>query len=88
MNTSVWPFNMKEIDFNSNDGAESASGLVPVTTKHGADIEIGNTIQWNIDFLQMGVGGDTSWGRLPHPEYMISANKNYNYSSTIQPAIK
>jgi len=88
LNASVWPFNMKEIDFNSDEAIKSASGLVPVTKKHGADIKIGNTVQWNIDFLQMGVGGDTSWGRLPHPEYMISANKNYNYSFTIQPAIK
>mgnify|MGYP005989727813 CR=1 FL=1 len=85
-NTSVWPFNMKEIDFNSDDGTKSASGLVPVTTKHGADIKIGNTIQWNIDFKQMGVGGDTSWGRLVHKEYTIPANKTYTYSFTISPS--
>ena len=88
LNTSVWPFDMKEIDFNSDDGAESASGLVPVTTKHGADIKIGNTVQWNIDYLQMGVGGDTSWGRLVHPEYTIPANKNYSYSFTLTPSNK
>ena len=85
LNSSVWPFTMQEIDFNSDDGAESASGLVPVTKKHGADITIGNTIQWNIDYLQMGVGGDTSWGRLTHPEYTIPANRNYSYSFTIIP---
>ena len=88
LNSSVWPFGMKELDFKSDDAVKSASGLVPVTKKHGADIKIGKTIQWNIDYLQMGVGGDTSWGRLPHPEYMISANKSYNYSFTIQPTIK
>ncbi len=88
INASVWPFNMKELDFKSDEGAESASGLVPVTTKHGADIEIGNTVQWNIDYLQMGVGGDTSWGRLVHPEYTIPANKNYSYSFTITPKNK
>ena len=88
LSASVWPFDMKEIDFTSDEGIASASGLVPVTKNHGADIEIGATIQWNIDSLQMGVGGDTSWGRLPHPAYMISANKNYSYSFTIQPAIK
>ena len=87
LNTSVWPFDMKELDFNSDDGAESASGLVPVTTKHGADIEIGDSVQWNIDYLQMGVGGDTSWGRLVHPEYTIPAIKNYSYSFTIQTKI-
>jgi len=85
LNSSVWPFEMPEIDFNSDDAGESASGLVPVTKKHGADIKIGETIQWNIDFLQMGVGGDTSWGRLVHPEYTIPANKTYNYSFNIVP---
>ena len=85
-NASVWPFSMKELDFNSDEGGESASGLVPVTKKHGADIKIGNTIQWNIDFLQMGVGGDTSWGRLVHKEYTIPANKTHTYSFTITPS--
>jgi beta-galactosidase len=87
LNASVWPFNMQELDFSSDDGAESASGLVPVTKKHGADIKLGETIQWNIDYLQMGVGGDTSWGRLVHPEYTIPTNKNYSYSFTITPKL-
>lgn len=85
LNTSVWPFSMTELDFTSDDGAASASGLVPVTKKHGADIKIGETVQWNIDYKQMGVGGDTSWGRLVHPEYTIPANTSYSYSFTIQP---
>ncbi len=85
LNSSVWPFNMEEIDFNSADAGESASGLVPVTKKHGADIKIGKTIQWNIDMQQMGVGGDNSWGSHVHPEYTIPANKTYHYSFTIEP---
>lgn len=84
LNTSVWPFAMTELDFSSDEAGKSASGLVPVTKKHGADIKLGETIQWNIDYLQMGVGGDTSWGRLVHPEYTIPA-KAYKYSFTIQP---
>ncbi|MBJ6367801.1 glycoside hydrolase family 2 TIM barrel-domain containing protein [Snuella sedimenti] len=85
LNSSVWPFTMKEIDFIGSDAGESASGLVPVTKKHGADIKIGDTVQWNIDYLQMGVGGDTSWGRLVHPEYTIPADKSYSYSFRIEP---
>ena len=88
LNSSVWPFNMTALDFKSGDAAASASGLVPVTKKHGADIKIGNTVQWNIDYLQMGVGGDTSWGRLVHPAYTIDANKKYSYTFTIQPNTK
>ncbi len=87
LNASVWPFSMSEIDFNSKDAGESASGLVPVTKKHGADIKIGETVQWNIDYKQMGLGGDTSWGRLVHEEYSIPS-KYYKYSFTIQPSKK
>ncbi len=83
-NTSAWPFSMTELDFTSEEGAQSASGLVPVTKKHGADITLGDTVQWNIDYLQMGVGGDTSWGRLVHEEYTIPANKSYTYTVTVQ----
>ncbi|MDN3491514.1 glycoside hydrolase family 2 TIM barrel-domain containing protein [Winogradskyella bathintestinalis] len=85
LNTSVWPFNMVEIDFKNGDASESASGLVPVTKKHGTDINIGKNVQWNIDYLQMGVGGDTSWGRLVHAKYTVPANKTYKYSFTIEP---
>ena len=28
---------------------------------------------WNLDHEQMGVGGDTSWGRPVHEEYTIPA---------------
>ncbi|TLP70546.1 glycoside hydrolase family 2 TIM barrel-domain containing protein [Maribacter sp. ACAM166] len=85
LNTSVWPFVMTELDFNAEkDGAESASGLVPVTKNHGADIKIGNTVQWNIDYLQMGVGGDNSWGALVHDEYIINPQP-YTYSFILQP---
>ncbi|WP_420602262.1 glycoside hydrolase family 2 TIM barrel-domain containing protein [Flagellimonas sp.] len=84
LNSSIWPFDMAELDFSSEEGAISASGLVPVTKKHGADITLGETVQWNIDYLQMGVGGDTSWGRLVHEEYTI-APKKYKYSFVISP---
>lgn len=86
LNSSVWPFSMQELDFNSEDAGKSASGLVPVTKKHGADIKIGNTIQWNIDMMQMGVGGDTSWGRLVHDKYTIKP-KEYSYSFKITPKL-
>jgi len=87
LNTSIWPFSQEEIDFDSEkDAGESASGLVPVTKKHGAEIKTTNYFQFNIDYLQMGVGGDTSWGRKVHPEYTIPA-KDYNYSFMIQPKL-
>jgi len=87
LNGSVWPFNTSELDYvEGKDGGQSASGLVPVSTRHGAEIKSGPTIQWNIDHLQMGVGGDTSWGRLVHKEYTIPPGK-YNYSFVLVPAV-
>ena len=88
LNTSIWPFGMSELDFRSAEAQESASGLVPVTKKHGAEIKLGKTLQWNLDYLQMGLGGDTSWGRLVHPEYTIAGNRAYNYSFTIKPILE
>jgi len=85
LSCSCWPFTTSELDFEAGKkGSESASGLVPVTSKHGAHIKTGNVVQWNIDHLQMGVGGDTSWGRLVHDEYTIPA-KPYQYSFIIVP---
>ena len=87
LNCSTWPFAGSELDYvEGKDGGESASGLVPVTSRHGADIQISATVQWNIDHLQMGVGGDTSWGRLVHEEYTISP-KHYRYSFIISTAL-
>lgn len=88
LNGSIWPFSTSEIDFApGKKGSESASGLVPITSKHGVDIQEGRVVQWNIDHLQMGIGGDTSWGRLVHDEYTIPA-KNYQYSFVITPELK
>ena len=88
LSASTWPFDSEELDYEAGkDGGESASGLVPVTSKHGADIEIKNFVQWNIDHLQMGVGGDTSWGRPVHEEYTIPP-KEYRYSFKLIPRLK
>ena len=87
LNGSVWPFDVSELDFVAGkDGGKSASGLVPVTSKHGAHIMTGKMVTWNIDHLQMGVGGDTSWGRLVHEEYTIPS-KEYSYSFIIEPGV-
>lgn len=85
LNASAWPYLQSDIDFVAGkDGSASASGLVPVTTKHGAEVPMRNLVTLNIDHLQMGVGGDTSWGRLVHPQYTISA-KSYRYGFTLVP---
>lgn len=81
LNASVWPYYQSDIDFNDGDGAQSASGLVPVTTKHGAHVPMRKITTFNIDKAQMGVGGDTSWGRMVHKQYQIEPNSmRYKFS--------
>jgi beta-galactosidase len=52
--------------------------------KHPVDLVKQNFIDLNIDYNQMGVGGDDSWGAKPHPEYRLSA-KDYSYSFRFRP---
>jgi beta-galactosidase len=87
LNGSIWPFSTSELEYVAGKGGgRSASGLVPVSSRHGADIRTRETVQWNIDHRQMGVGGDTSWGRPVHREYTIPA-KEYQYSFWLVPEI-
>ncbi len=71
LQTNVWPFKLADIDFRTGDASGSASGLVPVTSNHGAEIPFRDHVTWNITHKQMGVGGDTSWGRMVHEQYRI-----------------
>ncbi len=74
LSCSVWPFTMDDLDFRPGaQGSSSASGLVPVTSRHGAELVARDLVTWNIDHRQMGVGGDTSWGRMVHEQYSIPA---------------
>ncbi|MCG9745157.1 glycoside hydrolase family 2 TIM barrel-domain containing protein [Shewanella sp. Isolate8] len=73
LQTSLWPFAQADIDFRRGDAQDSASGLVAVTRNHGAEVPQREFVTWNIDYRQMGVGGDTSWGRPVHEAYRIKA---------------
>jgi len=85
LSMSAWQLDMEDLDFVAGKkGTTSASGLVPITSKHGADLFPRNFITWNIDFKQMGLGGDTSWGRLVHEEYTLPVTE-YQYSFRMIP---
>jgi beta-galactosidase len=43
------------------------------TERHSIDVPRRDFVTLNIDRAQMGVGGDTSWGALPHREYRLVA---------------
>ena len=57
---------------------------VEVVNRHTTDVKPRDLTSVNIDYKQMGVGGDNSWGALTHPEYRLT-HKEYTYSFIIKP---
>jgi beta-galactosidase len=46
---------------------------------HTYEVPYHDDVHLNLDWRQMGVGGDDSWGARPHPEFVIPGNKKYAY---------
>lgn len=74
LNISAWNFLLEDIDY------------VPFNTerRHGGSLTPKDLVWVNIDLMQMGVGGDNSWGAQTHPEYTITP-KEWNYCFTLEP---
>jgi beta-galactosidase len=68
LNVSAWPFTMQELE----------------SAKHTFDLPRDRMITVNLDYQQMGVGGDNSWGARTHPEYTLPA-KPYSYRFRLTP---
>ncbi len=65
----------------------TAEDLDPGNTKknqHTSDLNERNFISLHIDLTQRGLGGDNSWGALPHEKYLLK-QKKYAYSFVIEP---
>jgi beta-galactosidase len=56
--------------------------LQPV--RHTYELSRRKPVFLNIDYRQIGVGGDNSWGALPHPPYQLPA-RAYSYSFHMRP---
>lgn len=84
LNASAWPFDAKELDFVADKDGMGASGLTPISRKHGADIQHGDFTTWNIDLCQLGTGGRNSWGSLPPLDYQLPI-QSYEYSFLFRP---
>ncbi|WP_297085654.1 glycoside hydrolase family 2 TIM barrel-domain containing protein [uncultured Draconibacterium sp.] len=52
---------------------------VKVVNRHTTDVKPRDLTSVNIDFKQMGVGGDNSWGALTHDQYRLT-EKEYSYA--------
>ncbi|MGW8316247.1 MAG: glycoside hydrolase family 2 TIM barrel-domain containing protein, partial [Bacteroidales bacterium] len=72
-------------DFESparTDGRHEA-GVRPVN-RHTIDVKPRDLTALHVDYKQMGVGGDNSWGLPTHPEYRLSG-RTYSYGFTLIP---
>ena len=58
--------------FPNDDLAEPGPGK---HQRHLSDVRKKDMVTWNIDLKQMGVGGDNSWGAIPHQQYLIPAGR-------------
>lgn len=74
ISTGVLHFDMHKLEFD-RDAPEN---------NHGGSMTNDDLVWWNIDYKQMGVGGDNSWGAKPHAEYLLPY-RNYEYSFTLRP---
>jgi beta-galactosidase len=52
--------------------------------RHAWDTRPRGHVTLDLDLVQMGVGGDTSWGARPHPQYRIPSGP-YRYRIRLIP---
>jgi beta-galactosidase len=71
------------LNVNARDYTDAA--LIAAKNPHAQAIERGNTTLVNIDFQQMGLGGDDSWTPRTHPEYLLPPTGTYTYSFRLRP---
>jgi beta-galactosidase len=68
LSVSAWPYSMADLE----------------KAMHINELPRRDFVTLNLDWRQMGVGGDDSWGALPHDEYRLPA-KPYSYRFRLKP---
>jgi beta-galactosidase len=76
LNFSAWPFRMSELEHEKTP--------LNIGHKHSAEIVPSDDITVNLDYRQMGVGGDDSWGAPIHKEFSLPAVR-YEYKFKLEP---
>jgi beta-galactosidase len=56
-----------------------------MSAPHGWEMARRPDITLNLDLAQMGVGGDNSWGAMPHAPFRLSAKKRHAYAFCLRP---
>ena len=70
LSVSAWPYSMDDLEHAKHINEPARRDFITV----------------NLDYRQMGVGGDDSWGARTHEEYMLRA-KTYSYSFRLKPCV-
>jgi len=72
-----------------NVSTESIDPGLTKAQRHINDIHPEDKVFVHVDLAQRGVGGDTSWGALPHEQYLLNASKyTYTYTLSLVPQTK
>ncbi|PCJ98726.1 MAG: beta-galactosidase [Flavobacteriaceae bacterium] len=66
-----------------NMSTESLDAGLTKGQKHPTDIVVEDKVYLHLDLKQRGIGGDNSWGALPHDAYRL-LDKKYSYTYTIK----
>ena len=74
ISSGILHFDMNKLEFDRNAKENN----------HGGSMKKEDMIWWNIDYKQMGVGGDNSWGAKTHTEYTLPY-QDYQYNFTLKP---
>lgn len=74
ISTCALPFDYKKL-YHAKKGSKQ---------KHGAEIKEGDIISFFVDYKQMGVGGDNSWGAPVHAKYSLPF-QSYSYEFILRP---
>lgn len=56
-----------------------------MSAPHAWEMTKRDYVTLNLDARQMGVGGDNSWGAMPHAPFMIKASQPHSYRLTLRP---
>lgn len=67
----------------TNAGTEDLDPGLTKKQQHPTDVKPRRNVYLNIDLAQRGVGGDNSWGALPHDQYRL-LDKKYSYSYVLR----
>jgi hypothetical protein len=69
---SALPFDLAQLDYSQSKN------------RHTDDLKPSGFTDLFIDYRQMGVGGDDSWGAYPYPQYMLPVG-HYKYAFHMRP---